>query len=88
MAAGYHRQKIDELGNILLGLDKYVDFSALAETVDLTVLRPVSPKGGRPPFSIEVMVRIIILKHFHNLSDEKMEYQLIGRMSWQHVFVI
>ncbi|WP_083446714.1 MULTISPECIES: transposase [Xenorhabdus] len=28
------------------------------------------------------MVRIIILKHFHNLSDEKREYQLLDRMSW------
>ncbi|PHM74065.1 transposase [Xenorhabdus kozodoii] len=29
------------------------------------------------------MVRIIILKNFHNLSDEKMEYQLLDRMSGQ-----
>ncbi|PHM60599.1 transposase [Xenorhabdus stockiae] len=83
LAAEYHRQKIDELGDPLLALDKYVDFLALAEAVDRAVPRIVSPKGGRPPFPTEVMVRIIILKHFHNLSDEKMEYQLLDRMSWQ-----
>uniref|UniRef100_UPI001C25A117 transposase n=1 Tax=Photorhabdus heterorhabditis TaxID=880156 RepID=UPI001C25A117 len=63
--------------------DKYVDFSALADTIDRVAPRIISPKGGRPPFPTEVMVRIIILKHFHNLSDEKMEYQLLDRMSWQ-----
>ncbi|WP_047685019.1 transposase, partial [Xenorhabdus sp. NBAII XenSa04] len=83
LAAEYHRQKIDKLGDPLLLLDKYVDFSALAESVDRAVPRVVSPKGGRPPFPTEVMVRIIILKHFHTLSDEKMEYQLLDRMSWQ-----
>ncbi|CDH30356.1 hypothetical protein XBJ2_760003 [Xenorhabdus bovienii str. Jollieti] len=51
--------------------------------VDRVAPRIISPKGGRPPFPTEVMVRIIILKHFHNLSDEKMEYQLLDRMSWQ-----
>ncbi|PHM73273.1 transposase [Xenorhabdus kozodoii] len=45
--------------------------------------RIVSSKGGRTPFPTEMMVRIIILKHFHHLSDEKMEYQLLERMSWQ-----
>nr|WP_152962489.1 IS5 family transposase [Photorhabdus khanii] len=83
LASEYHRRKIDELGDPLLVLDKYVDFSALADTIDRVVPRIISPKGGRPPFPTEVMVRIIILKHFHNLSDEKMEYQLLDRMSWQ-----
>ncbi|REF27967.1 transposase-like protein DUF772 [Xenorhabdus cabanillasii] len=83
LASEYHRRKIDELGDPLLVLDKYVDFSALADTVDRVAPRSSSPKGGRPPFPTEVMVRIIILKHFHHLSDEKMEYQLLDRMSWQ-----
>ncbi|WP_045958610.1 IS5/IS1182 family transposase [Xenorhabdus poinarii] len=82
-AAEYHRRKIDELGDPLLVLDQYVDFSALADTVDRVTPRIISPKGGRPPFPTEVMVRIIILKHFHNLSDEKREYQLLDHMSWQ-----
>ncbi|CBJ80647.1 hypothetical protein XBJ2_760002 [Xenorhabdus bovienii str. Jollieti] len=32
LASEYHRRKIDELGDPLLVLDKYVDFSALADT--------------------------------------------------------
>ncbi|WP_041573906.1 IS5 family transposase [Xenorhabdus nematophila] len=83
LAAEYHRRKIDELGDPLLVLDQYVDFSALADTVDRVAPRIISPKGGRPPFPTEAMVRIIILKHFHHLSDEKREYQLLDRMSWQ-----
>jgi IS5 family transposase len=29
------------------------------------------------------MVRILVLKRLHNLSDEQMEYQLLDRMSYQ-----
>ncbi|PHM64041.1 transposase [Xenorhabdus stockiae] len=49
LAVEYHRQKIDELGNPLFLLDKYVNLSALTEVVDCAMPRIVSPKGGRPP---------------------------------------
>lgn len=45
--------------------------------------RPASPQGGRPPFPIGTMVRILALKRLYNLSDEQMEYQLLDRMSYQ-----
>ncbi|PHM64044.1 transposase [Xenorhabdus stockiae] len=72
LATEYQRQKIDKLSTPLLLLDKYVNLSAPTEAVDCAVLRIVSPKGGYPPFPTEVMVRVIILKHFHHLYDEKM----------------
>ncbi|MCC8467137.1 transposase [Photorhabdus bodei] len=65
----------------LLALDHSVDFSALAATVERVAPRIISPKAGRPAFPTEAMVQIIILKCFHSLSDEMMEYQLIDRLS-------
>jgi transposase, IS5 family len=82
-APEYHRRKIEQLGDPLLSLDHYIDFSALAASVDSVCPRIISPKGGRPAFPTEVMVRILILKRFHSLSDESMEYQLLDRLSWQ-----
>ncbi|PAV02412.1 hypothetical protein CBG25_11050, partial [Arsenophonus sp. ENCA] len=39
-----------------------IDFAHLAAEIDHVVPRPVSKKGGRPPFPTETMVRILVLK--------------------------
>ena len=76
-------EKIDQLGDPLHDIESYIDFSALASEVDLVAPRPVSARGGRPPYPTETMVRILVLKKLYNLSDEQMEYQLLDRMSYQ-----
>jgi len=53
--------------------------AALASVVDRLVLRLVSTKGGRRASSTETMVRILVLKQLHNLSDEQAEVQLLDR---------
>jgi len=78
-----HRQKIDALGDPLSHIEAHIDFVALAAQVDRVAPRPVSPLGGRPPYPTETMVRILVLKHLYNLSDEQMEYQLLDRMSYK-----
>lgn len=78
-----HRKQIDTLGDPLVEIESYIDFSALAADVDRVAPRPVSPQGGRPPYPTETMVRILVLKRLYNLSDEQMEYQLLDRMSYK-----
>jgi IS5 family transposase len=82
-AADRHREKIDSLGDPLQRIERHTDFVALAQRVDEIAPRPVSLKGGRPPFPTETMVRILALKRLYNLSDEQMEFQLLDRMSYQ-----
>ena len=77
------RKQIDGLGDPLQALEAHVDFAALAAEVDRVAPREVNPKGGRPPYPTETMVRILMLKRLHNLSDEQTEYQLLDRMSFQ-----
>ena len=60
-----------------------LNFSPLAAAVDTIAPRPVSPQSGRPPYPTETMVRILVLKRLHNLSDEQMEYQLLDRASYK-----
>lgn len=82
-AGEHHRQTLDRLGDPLADIERHIDFAALAAEVDLVAPRPEQPKGGRPPYPTETMVRILILKRLYNLSDEQMEYQLLDRMSYQ-----
>ena len=75
--------KIDSLGDPLVKISEIVDFAALASELDRVAPRVVSAKGGRPPFPTETMVRILVLKRLHNLSDEQVEFQLLDRLSFQ-----
>jgi len=67
-------------------LDQHVNFAALAQSVDHTAPRPSRQRGGRPPFPIELMVRVLLIQQLFNLSDEQMEFQLLDRLSF-HRFV-
>ena len=82
--AGQRREsKLDRLGDPLVALDKHIDFAALAAEVDRVAPRPESAQGGRPPYPTETMVRILVVKRLHNLSDEQVEFQLNDRLSFQ-----
>jgi transposase, IS5 family len=47
--------------------------------------RKKAPKapGGRPAFSLTVMMKILILQRVYNLSDQQMEYQILDRNSFK-----
>ena len=66
-AADFHQQKLLQLGDPLLRIASCIGFPALAAEVDRAAPRPVSPQGGRPPYSTETMVRILVLKRLYNL---------------------
>jgi hypothetical protein len=78
-SAEFRAPKSDSLGDPLVKISRVVDFAALASEVDRVAPRVVSGKGGRPPFPIETMVRILVLKRLHNLSDGQVEFQLLGQ---------
>ncbi len=77
------KHKIETLGDPLQVIARHIDFAHLTQVIDELLPRGDAAKGGRPPYPTEVMVRILILKHLYNLSDEQMEYQLLDRMSYQ-----
>ena len=82
--AGQRREsKLERLGDPLVALDKHIDFAALAAHVDRAAPRKESLQGGRPPYPTETMVRILVVKRLHNLSDEQVEFQLNDRLSFQ-----
>ena len=60
----------------LAEMEAVVPFSLL-----LSLLEPfyprVGPRGGRPPYPLEVMLRIHLMQNWYSLSDEAMENELI-----------
>ncbi|MBU2734824.1 MAG: IS5 family transposase [Acidithiobacillus caldus] len=76
-------QKADSIGDPLQKINAVVDFAALAQAVEEIAPRPEQPKGGRPPYPTEVMVRVLVVKRLHGLSDEQTEFQLLDRRSFR-----
>ena len=75
--------QIDHLGDPLASIEACIDFQALARAVDEAAPREVSTKGGRPAYPTETLVRNLVLKRLNNLSDERMEFLLLDRLSYQ-----
>ncbi|WP_437560564.1 IS5 family transposase [Acidithiobacillus sulfuriphilus] len=77
-----YAQKVDAIGDPLQKIEAVVDFAALAQAVERIAPRPEQPKGGRPPYPTDVMVRVLVVKRLHGLSDEQTEFQLLDRRSF------
>jgi len=46
------------------------------------------PKGGRPPKNLEIMLRIMIVKHFYNLSESACEAEILENLTFQKFCMI
>jgi IS5 family transposase len=77
--------KLSQFTGRLDYLSTLVDWQGLARAVnDATGREGARPKGGRPPYPTEALLKIVVLQQLYgNLADEEMEYCLLDRMSWQ-----
>lgn len=82
-ASEERERKMDRIGDPLAALDASVDFVAIAREV--SALLPVVDytRGGRPPFSVLLMVKLLVIKQLYNLSDDQVEFQALDRATFQ-----
>lgn len=72
---------LEQLGDPLPKIDRVVDWEAFRETL-LSVCAKRDPgKGGRPPFDVVRMFKVL-LQQLYNLSDDQTEYQIRDRYSF------
>ena len=76
------QEKISKAVTTLAELNKLVNWQALVGLVK-GLDKTQSGKGGRPPISFEVKLKMLFLQYTFNLSDEQLEDQLIDRLSFQ-----
>ncbi|EAU54502.1 IS5 family transposase [Mariprofundus ferrooxydans] len=82
-AASERETRLDKLGDVLRRFDELIDFAEIAHEVEQSLPQRDRSKGGRPPYPVELMVRVMIVQEYFNLSDEQMEFQLLDRLSFQ-----
>jgi IS5 family transposase len=75
-------EKLGRLGNPLEKLNEYINWSMFDETLRRALAKDRS-KGGRPPYSYQMMFKIMILQRIYNISDDNKEYPINDRISFQ-----
>jgi len=78
-------EKLRQFTGVLERLTQRVDWGGLARAVNEATGREArQPKGGRPPYPTESLLKIVVLQQLYGkLSDEQMEYALLDRLSRQ-----
>jgi len=76
-------KKADEFGDPLQRIERIVVFRRLAEAAERVAPHPEQPKDGRPPYPTEAMVRVLVVKRLHGLSNDQTEFQFLVRRSFQ-----
>lgn len=93
------RRARKEIGGLFTHLDRrsrsaetVTPMDKLAGKVDFEIFRPLlselvpsrtSEKGGRPPHDAVLMFKVLVLQYYYGLSDERVEFEILDRTSFQ-----
>ena len=75
-------KQLSAKGDSLERLSAVVDFELFRDALERAVVRSDRSRGGRPAFDHVLMFKVLILQSSHNLSDERAEYLIRGRLSF------
>ena len=73
---------LSAMGDPLEVLDRAIKWEDFRSVIERNIRHPRSSKGGRPPFDVILMFKILVLQRLYNLSDDQMEFQINDRMTF------
>ena len=76
-------KEISRLGDPLEKLNKYIKWEGLRDFITEAIKKEPKGLGGRPPFDYVMMFKILILQKLYNMSDDKTEFVIKDRLSFQ-----
>ena len=75
-------KELSAKGDALERLNGIVDFDLFRPDLARAVPRSDGSKGGRPPFDLVFMFKVLVLQASHSLSDERTEFLIKDRLSF------
>jgi hypothetical protein len=75
-------KELSAKGDTLERLNAIVDFELFRPDLARAVARSDRSRGGRPPFDLVFMWKVLILQASHSLSDERTEFLIKDRLSF------
>jgi IS5 family transposase len=76
-------EKIYQLNNFLPKLNALIDWEMFRPPLNKIREKEHLGPGGRPPFNVVLMFKILVLKSMYNLSDDNTELLIRDRLSFQ-----
>jgi IS5 family transposase len=76
-------EEISKLGDPLERLNEYMNWEDFRGALTTALKKEAKGLGGRPAYDYVMMFKILILQKLYNMSDDKTEYQIKDRLSFQ-----
>ena len=70
------------MGDPLVGLNERIDWEAFRTDLNRIHEKPRKSNAGAKPIDVVLMFKLLVLQQLHNLSDDRIEYQIRGRLSF------
>ena len=74
--------KLTEMGDALVGLNEQIDWEAFRPSLNGVHDKARKSNAGAKPIVVVLMFKILVLQQLHNLSDDRIEYQIRDRLSF------
>ena len=76
-------ERISKMGDPLEKINATIDWEMFRSALLKRTRKEDYSKGGRPPFDVVRMFKIVVLQDWNNISDESAEYLINDRLSFQ-----
>ena len=74
--------KLEKMGDPLIEINKIINWEMFREPLEKAIRKPDYSKGGRPPWDVVLMFRIVMLMAWYNLSYNQAQYQINNRLDF------
>ena len=74
--------KLTEMGDPLVGLEAQIDWEAFRSDLSRAHVKARKNNAGAKAIDVVLMFKILVLQQLHNLSDDRIEYQIRDRLSF------
>jgi len=75
--------ELSKMGDPLEKLNRHICWEGLRKILTKALKKKAKGPGGRPPFDYVMMFKILILQKLYNMADDKTEYLIKDRLSFQ-----
>jgi IS5 family transposase len=74
--------KLSKMGDQLEKMKEKIDWELFRKPLEKSIRKPDYKKGGRPPWDVVLMYKIVMLQQWYNLADEATEYMINCRLDF------
>ena len=76
-------EKLEKMGDPLIEINKIINWEIFREPLENALRKPDYSKGGRPPWDVILMFKIVMLISWYNLSYHQAQYQANNRLDFK-----